>query len=217
MSILDRSRFGHPLTGKMKNRASKKMQQGRGWHPLSGGPKTHEHSLLVVIHGRVQRSGGILQSGVSGMGRAITSPAFDNPFQQLDPDEELWLNTWDHEAAKELAVEALRVCIDLVLPASNQPTLPSLSEGDLGDTLRRWCSVCYSGTTFKIAMDVNIQTAIEIHNRWRTAGSDGDLRPIADSFLSAARNQYNKLIADGMPDGLRPWRRFLEPPPPVAT
>ena len=170
----------------------------------------------IRIPGRVRHSG-ILQSARPSMGRTITDPAFDNPFQQLDPDEELWLNTWDREGAKELTVEALLVCIDLVLPASNQPALPSLSEGDLSDILRRWFSVYYSGTTFKIAMDVNVQTAIEIHNRWRKAGSGEDLRPIADSFLSAARNQYNKLIADGMPDGLRPWRRFLHEPPPERS
>jgi hypothetical protein len=56
-------------------------------------------------------------------------PAFDNAFLQLEADEELWLDRWYAEGAKELTVEALLVSIDLVLPASSEPAPSPGSEG----------------------------------------------------------------------------------------
>ena len=135
--------------------------------------------------------------------------AFNSPFQHLTADEEAWLNIWRHEGAKELVVEAIQFCIGLVSPASTSPPARALTETDIGEFLRRWGGVSYGGTTVKIAMDANVRTAREIAGRWNSIGSEGGLRPIADSFLDAARKEYQKLTADGMPDGFRPWRRLL--------
>ena len=38
---------------------------------------------------------------------------YDTDFRQFTPEEEAWLDRWEHEGAKELAVEALLVCIDI--------------------------------------------------------------------------------------------------------
>lgn len=124
----------------------------------------------------------------------------DARFQPLTEEEENWLDIWYHEGAKELTVEALQVCIDLVSPAS------SMSNADLGEFLRLWGGMCYGGTTFKTTMNANVRTALEIHEQSK-ARSDRDLRPVADAFRTAAQTQYDKLTANGMPDGLRPWRR----------
>jgi hypothetical protein len=124
----------------------------------------------------------------------MMSPAFNNPFQELTPDDEIWLSHYDREGAKELVVEALLVCIALALPASSSPGGKTLAEDELRMFLRRWYSIYYEGTAFKIAMDTNIQTAIEIHSRWRSSGSRRELGPFADSFLRSALKLSSKLI-----------------------
>lgn len=135
---------------------------------------------------------------------------YETPFQQLTRKDEAWLEEWQHEGAKELAVEALQVCIDLVWPAAKQLTA-RLSDHERQEILQRWRGVCYPGTTFKNAMDTNLMTAFELNRLSRIVGEDSSFLTVAVSFLKAAENAYTKLTANGMPDGLRPWRR-LRPP-----
>jgi hypothetical protein len=125
----------------------------------------------------------------------------------LTAEEESWLNRWEHEGAKELAVEALQVCIDLVLPAARQVAC-SLSEAGQLAILQRWHGVCYPGTTFKSGMDTNIMTAFELNRLSRVVGDDSAFLAAAASFFDAAQDRYLQLTANGMPDGLRPWRRL---------
>jgi hypothetical protein len=136
--------------------------------------------------------------------------SYDTPFQQLTPEEEAWLNRWEREGAKELAVEAFQVCIDLVLPAARQVTA-RLSEADQRAILERWSGVYCSGTTFKKGMDTNLMTAFELDQLSRTVWDDGTLLTAAVSFLDAAQKQYERLTIDGVPNGLRPWRRLSAP------
>ena len=142
------------------------------------------------------------------MSGTVRQPAYDDPFRTLTPDEEAWLEVWLHEGAKELTVEALQMCMDLVSPAAGGPAAKSIDDADLRALLRNWFGCCYP-STFKRAMDDNVLIALEIHGRWM-AGARVGLRTVADEFLRAARSQYEILTARGMPNGLRPWRRFLE-------
>jgi hypothetical protein len=145
--------------------------------------------------------GGILQP------RAAIGMSYDTPFQQLTPEEEDWLNRWEHEGAKELAVGALQLCIDLVLPAARQATA-RLTEADQRANLQRWYSVYYSGTTFKKRIDTNLMTAFELNRLSRIVGDHSAFLTAAVLFLDAAQKEYARLTANGMPDGLRPWRRL---------
>src|ERR1700747_2297691 len=97
--------------------------------------------------------------------------SYDTPFQQLNPEEEARLNRWETGGAKERAVEALQVCIALVLPAARQ--VPSrLSEAERLAVLQRWHGVCYPVTTFKKGLDTNLITAFELHRLSRIVGDD---------------------------------------------
>jgi len=132
---------------------------------------------------------------------------YDTPFQQLTADEEAWLNRWQHEGAKELAVEALHVCIDLVRPAARQVE-PSLSENERLAVLQRWNGVYYPATSFKDAIDNNISTAFELNRLAKVVGDDSALLTAAASFFQGANREYARLTASGMPDGLNFWRRI---------
>ena len=132
---------------------------------------------------------------------------YETTFQQFDPEDEAWLNHWAHEGAKELVVEALQVCIDLVLPAAKQVD-PRLSDGERLEILQRWHGVIYSGTTFQAAMNTNLQTAFELNRLSGFVEDDSSFLTAAVSFLECAQNVYEKLTANGMPNGLRPWRRL---------
>jgi len=136
--------------------------------------------------------------------------SYKTPYQQFTREDEAWLDEWHHEGAKELAVEALQVCIDLVLPAAKQVTA-RLSEGERQDVLQRWFGFLYPGTTFKNAMDTNLMTAFEFDRLSGIVGDDSSFLTAAVTFSDAAQNAYKKLTANGMPNGLRPWRRFRPP------
>src|SRR5262245_43289450 len=124
-------------------------------------------------------------------------PRYDEPFQPLTPDHEAWLNRWEHEGAKELTLQALRVCIDLVSPAATG-VASRLTEADRVDILLRWHTMHYSSTTFKEVVNVNIATAMEIHRLSSIVGDDTAFVETADSFLDAAGKQYANLTANGM-------------------
>ena len=142
------------------------------------------------------------------MSGTMRQPAYDDPFRTLTADEEAWLEVWFHEGAKELTVEALQLCMDLIAPAAGQSPAQHTEEEDRRALLRNWFGCCYP-STFKHAMDDNVRIALEIHGRWR-AGARVGLRSVAEEFFRAARSQYESLTAHGMPNGLRPWLRFLE-------
>ncbi len=140
----------------------------------------------------------------------MEQPSFDTPFQPLTEEHHAWLNQWHRVGAKELKVEALLGCINLVVPATTISGRGPLSETEAEENLQRWYGVCYSGTTFKAPIDHNIQTAIQIHVRCRETGADRQLRAVADAFLRAAVQEYDRLIAGGQPDSMTYWRRILD-------
>ncbi len=141
-------------------------------------------------------------------------PSYENKFQSLTSQQEAWLDVWHREGAKELTIEALRVCMDLVLPASSSAEIPHTCEAEQEAILKQWFGFCYGGTiddgaSYKEAMDANVLTAMQIHKRWKTVALDTAVRTLADSFLVAAQQQYRLLTTNGIPDGMRPWRRIL--------
>ena len=133
--------------------------------------------------------------------------SYDTPFQQFTPEEETWLDSWENEGAKELTVEALQVCIDVVFPAAKQ-LASRLSSDEQRDFFQRWNSSVYPGTTFKEAMHTNLMIALQLNRLSRIVGEDKSFLKAAFSFLEAAQKAYKKLTAAGMPDGLRPWHRL---------
>jgi hypothetical protein len=134
---------------------------------------------------------------------------YETTFRYVTPDDEKWLDCWYNEGAKELVVEACLLCIDLVSPSATGVSKVRLSEADRNDFRWRWRSVCYGGTTFQQAMSMNLATAFEINRLTKVVGEDERLTTASRLFLEAAQNQLDKLIAGGMPDSFRPWRRLL--------
>jgi len=136
-------------------------------------------------------------------------PGFDTPFRRLTHEENSWLSQWQCEGAKQLALDALLVCMTRVGPAATGSPVVPLSPTELEDNLKRWYGACYPGTTFHGSMDQNIWTANAIHEHWVRLGRGNQLRAIAGAFLSLAVAEYDQLMASGRPDHLEFWRRVL--------
>lgn len=130
------------------------------------------------------------------MDKLINGPAYSDPFLFLTSEERDWLNVPLRGEKKDLALEAIDVCICLVLPSSSSADRPHLSERDVGKVLRRWHQSLSNGS-YRLAVDRNICTAIEISNRYKLIGDSRDLIIIADTFLRSARQQRQQLLGSG--------------------
>jgi hypothetical protein len=61
---------------------------------------------------------------------------------------------------------------------------------------------------FQKELDTNLITAFELHRLSKIVGDDSAFLTAAVSFFAAVQREYAKLTANGMPDGLRFWRRL---------